>query len=165
MAVGAPLAGYCGDRFGRRVTLIICITVFGLATIGTAFVHSFFGLAFFRLMNGVGTGGALLNVSAYTAGFAPLRRRATAVKLTIVCVPLGGMLGGVLAAWVLPKFGWRGLYAIGGTLPLLLAIVLWTLLPESPRFLARNPAQIVTIGSAAESYWAFDFAWDRIRGF
>lgn len=140
MAVGSPLAGYFGDRFGRRVTLIICITVFGLATIATAFVHGFFGLAILRLITGMGTGGALPNVSAYTAEFAPLRRRATAVKLTIVCVPLGGMLGGVLAAWVLPKFGWRGLYAIGGALPLLLAMALWALLPESPRFLARNAA-------------------------
>jgi AAHS family 4-hydroxybenzoate transporter-like MFS transporter len=50
------------------------------------------------------------------------------------------MLGGLLAAWVLPGFGWRGLYSIGGVLPLLLALVLMALLPESPRFLARRPA-------------------------
>ena len=88
----------------------------------------------------MGTGGALPNASALTAEFAPMRRRATAVKLTLVCFPLGGMLGGLLAAWVLPRFGWRGLYAVGGALPLLLAVVLWALLPESPRFLARRPA-------------------------
>ena len=141
MALGGALAGYCGDRFGRRAALIGCVVVFGLATIATAFVHGFFGLSLLRLITGMGTGGALPNVSALTAEFAPLRRRATAVKLTILCVPLGGMLGGVLAASVLPRFGWRGLYAIGGGLPLLLAIVLWTALPESPRFLARQPAQ------------------------
>jgi AAHS family 4-hydroxybenzoate transporter-like MFS transporter len=99
------------------------------------------GLSVFRLITGMGTGGAIPNVSALTAEFAPLRRRPTAVKLTILCVPLGGMLGGVLAAWVLPRFGWKGLYAIGGGLPLLLTIVLLVALPESPRFLARQPAQ------------------------
>lgn len=140
MALGAPLAGYCGDRFGRRAALIGCVTVFGLATIGTASVHGFWGLGILRLITGMGAGGALPIVSALTAEFAPLRRRATAVKLTILCVPLGGMLGGVLAAWVLPRLGWRGLYAIGGGLPLLFAAVLWAALPESPRFLARQAA-------------------------
>ncbi len=141
MVLGGPLAGYCGDRLGRRTTLIACVVVFGLATLATAFVREFLGLSVLRLITGIGTGGALPNVSALTAEFAPLRRRSTAVKLTLVCVPLGGMLGGALAAWVLPRLGWRGLYAIGGALPLLFAIVLWAALPESPRFLARQPAQ------------------------
>src|SRR5471032_2940656 len=39
MAVGGPLAGYGGDRFGRRPALIVCTAVFGLATMSTAFVH------------------------------------------------------------------------------------------------------------------------------
>ncbi len=141
MALGGPLAGYCGDRFGRRPALIGCVAAFGLATIGTAFVHGFLGLSVLRFLTGMGTGGALPNVSALTAEFAPLRRRPTAVKLTLVCVPLGGMLGGLLAASVLPSFGWKGLYAIGGALPLVFVVVLWAALPESPRFLARQPAQ------------------------
>jgi AAHS family 4-hydroxybenzoate transporter-like MFS transporter len=109
-----------------------------VATIATAFVHGFFGLAFFRLLTGMGTGGALPNVGALSAELAPLRRRSTAVKLTFVCVPLGGMLGGLLAAWVLPRLGWRGLYGIGGVLPIVFAALMWALLPESPRFLARR---------------------------
>jgi len=141
MAVGGPLAGYCGDRFGRRTTLIGCVLVFGLATIATTFVHELAGLSVLRLVTGMGTGGALPNANALAAELAPLRRRPMAVKLTTVCVPLGGMLGGLLAAWVLPQFGWHGLYAIGGALPLLFATVLWAVLPESPRFLARHPQQ------------------------
>ena len=140
MAVGGPLAGYCGDRFGRRTALIGCVIAFGLATVATALVHGFTGLTLLRFVTGMGTGGALPNASALAAEFAPLRRRATAVKLTLICFPLGGMLGGLLAAQVLPKFGWRGLYAIGGGLPLLLAVALWAILAESPRFLARRPA-------------------------
>ena len=85
MAVGGPLAGYCGDRFGRRVALIGCVVAFGLATIGTAMVHGLAGLTILRFVTGMGTGGALPNASALTAEFAPLRRRAMAVKLTLVC--------------------------------------------------------------------------------
>jgi MFS transporter, AAHS family, 4-hydroxybenzoate transporter len=141
MAAGGPLFGYCGDRFGRRVTLVWCVAIFGFATVATAFVHGFFGLIVFRLLTGVGTGGALPNAGTLTAEFAPLRRRSTAVKFTMVCVPLGGMLGGLLAARILPAFGWRGLYAIGGALPLAFAAILALAMPESPRFLARHPAQ------------------------
>jgi AAHS family 4-hydroxybenzoate transporter-like MFS transporter len=140
MVVGGPLAGYCGDRFGRRPAMIGCMLVFALATVGTALIHGFVGLTVLRIATGMGTGGALPNASTLTAEFAPLRWRPTAVKLTLVCVPLGGMLGGVLAAWVLPTLGWRGLYAIGGVLPLLLSAVLVAILPESPRFLASRPA-------------------------
>jgi AAHS family 4-hydroxybenzoate transporter-like MFS transporter len=139
MAIGGPLAGYWGDRIGRRPALIGCVVVFGLSTAGTAVIHGLWGLTILRLLTGMGTGGALPNASALTAEFAPLRRRPAAVKLTLICVPLGGMLGSLLAARVLPGLGWRGLYAIGGALPLLFAVVLWVLLPESPRFLARRP--------------------------
>jgi len=62
-----------------------------------------------------------------------------AVTLAIVCVPLGGMLGGLLAAQVLPALGWRVLYQIGGALPIAFAAVLRVTLPESPRFLAQRP--------------------------
>lgn len=141
MVIGSPIAGACGDRFGRRPALIGCVLLFGFATIATVFVHGFFGLGVLRLLTGMGTGGALPNASALTAEFAPLRRRGTAVKLTLICVPLGGMLGGLLAASILPALGWRGLYGIGGALPLLFALILWAALPESPRFLARRPTQ------------------------
>ena len=138
MAVGGPLAGYAGDRFGRRVALIGCVALFGLGTIATAFVHGLAGLTALRIVAGIGTGGALPNATALVAEFAPLSRRAVAVKLTIVCVPSGGMLGGFIATRLLPAFGWRSLYALGGIAPLLLALLLLWLLPESPRFLARR---------------------------
>ena len=119
--------------------MIGCVALFGLATVATSFVHSVVALAVLRFVTGLGAGGAVPNATAFAAEFAPLRQRAVAVKLTIVCVPLGGMLGGLIAAQVLPTLGWRGLYQIGGVLPLAFAAVLWMALPESPRFLAQHP--------------------------
>jgi MFS transporter, AAHS family, 4-hydroxybenzoate transporter len=139
MAAGSPLAGYVGDRFGRRTALIGCVSLFGMATVASSFVDGVAGLAVLRVLTGMGAGGALPNAAALSAEFAPLRRRHAAVLLTIVCVPLGGMLGGVIASQVLPALGWRALYAIGGAMPLVFAVVLWMTLPESPRFLARHP--------------------------
>jgi AAHS family 4-hydroxybenzoate transporter-like MFS transporter len=138
MAVGSPLAGYLGDRFGRRVALIGCLALFGAATIATAFSHGLLELAVLRFITGMGAGGAIPNAGALAAEFAPLRWRPVAVTLTIVCVPLGGMIGGLVAARILPASGWHMLYVVGGTAPLILAVVLLCLLPESPRYLARR---------------------------
>jgi MFS transporter, AAHS family, 4-hydroxybenzoate transporter len=76
-----------------------------------------------------------------TAEFTPARYRTFAVTATIVCVPLGGMLAGLFAGQILPAYGWRGLFFAGGVLPLVLAVVLFAALPESPRFLARRQAR------------------------
>ncbi|HLK66659.1 MAG TPA: MFS transporter [Bryobacteraceae bacterium] len=141
MALGSPFAGYCGDRFGRRTTMIGCVALFGAATIATAFARGIPELAILRFLTGMGAGGALPNASALVAEFAPVVRRPMAVTLTIVCVPLGGMIGGVGAARILPAYGWHTLYVIGGMAPLLLGLALWVALPESPRYLVRHPAR------------------------
>ena len=109
MAAGSPFAGYCGDRFGRRATLIGCVLLFGVVTFATAFCSTLPELGILRVLAGLGVGGALPNASALTAEFAPLRRRALAVTLTIVCVPLGGMIAGLTAVHVLPTLGWHAL--------------------------------------------------------
>ncbi len=163
--------GYWGDRFGRRPALIGCLTLFGVATLATSLVNSVFALAILRFLTGIGTGGALPNASALVSEFAPLRRRPLAVKLTVVCIPLGGMLGGLIAAQVLPIWGWRGLYRAGGVLPLAFAAVLWLALPESPRFLVRHPKrwpalarQLQRMGRPAPSGSAFEDTGERKTG-
>jgi len=58
---------------------------------------------------------------------------------------LGGMIGGLIASVILPAFGWRALFILGGVAPLVLAaILLWTL-PESPRFMARRPERFADL--------------------
>ena len=79
------------------------------------------------------------NAAALAAEYVPLRRRPLAVTLTIVCVPLGGTLAGLFAIPALPALGWRTLFLIGGIVPVVAAVVLERLLPESPRYLARHP--------------------------
>ena len=138
MMVGGAIAGIAGDRFGRRKLLLLSMTLFGLSTLGMAGVQTIRALAILRFITGLGLGGALPNAAALSAEYVPRNRRALAVTLTIVCVPLGASLAGLIAARALPAFGWRGLFAGGGTLPLLTAAALYTVLPESPRYLARH---------------------------
>ena len=75
------------------------------------------------------------------SGVRAARQRALAVTLTIVCVPLGGTLAGLIAIPALPAFGWRALFVTAGIVPIVAALALLRVLPESPRYLAARPAR------------------------
>ena len=138
MMIGGTLAGYAGDRIGRRDALLGCLALFGTATVVIAMVDDVSTLGILRLIAGVGLGGAMPNAAALAAEYVPLRQRPFAVTLTIVCVPLGATLAGFAAIAALPNIGWRGLFLIGGATPIAGAIVLRWLMPESPRYLVRH---------------------------
>jgi AAHS family 4-hydroxybenzoate transporter-like MFS transporter len=138
MMIGGFLGGYIGDRIGRRLALLGSVVSFGTLTVAVSFADSVTTLTALRFLAGLGLGGAMPNAAALASEYVPLRRRPFAVTLTIVCIPLGGTLAGFTGALILPTYGWRALFFVGGVLPLLLAIVLWKVLPESPRYLARH---------------------------
>jgi AAHS family 4-hydroxybenzoate transporter-like MFS transporter len=141
MMIGGTLAGYAGDRIGRRNALLWCLAVFGIATVVVATLDDVRTLGILRLIAGVGLGGAMPNAAALAGEYVPLRQRPFAVTLAIVCVPLGATLAGFAAIAALPTVGWRGLFVIGGVTPIVGAILLTRLMPESPRYLVRHPSR------------------------
>lgn len=141
MAIGGTLAGAVGDRIGRRNALIGCILTFSILTAAMALVNGMTSLTILRFFAGVGLGGAVPNAAALSSEFVPRKHRPFAVTLTIVCIPLGATLAGLLGIRILPEMGWRGLFLIGGLIPLGMSFLLMWLLPESPRVLARQPGR------------------------
>jgi AAHS family 4-hydroxybenzoate transporter-like MFS transporter len=138
MMVGGTIGGMAGDRFGRRGALIASVLVFGILTGAVAFVNSLTALAVLRFLAGIGLGGAMPNAAALASEYVPRRHRPFAVTLTIVCIPLGGTLAAFLGGRALPVLGWRALFAIGGLLSGVVAIIAILGLPESPRYLTRQ---------------------------
>jgi AAHS family 4-hydroxybenzoate transporter-like MFS transporter len=145
MSLGAAAGGYVGDRLGRRVGMIASTVLFGLATCGMAAADSLWKLAALRFLAGLGLGGALPIAAALVAEFTPPNRRSLAVSISIVCIPIGGIVGGLFAAPLLPKIGWRGLFVIAGALPIVIAMVHVFALPESPSFLRARDKQRRTL--------------------
>jgi MFS transporter, AAHS family, 4-hydroxybenzoate transporter len=145
MACGGFALGPWGDRRGRRPALLLSAAIFGFGTVASAAVTSLEQLVVLRLLTGVGLGGALPNATALMAEFAPPRVRAQAIAAALVGVPIGGMLGAAIAAEVIPAFGWRVIFIIGGALPLLAAVALYFLLPESPRYLVAHASRRVEL--------------------
>jgi MFS transporter, AAHS family, 4-hydroxybenzoate transporter len=141
MMIGGAIAGLAGDRIGRKTALIASVFLFGVATAALATVSGLQGLMMVRFLAGLGLGGAIPNAAALSAEFVPQRHRPLAVTLTIVCVPLGGTIAGLLALRVLPTLGWRALFLIGGAIPMITALILLGALAESPRYLASRPTR------------------------
>jgi len=141
MMLGGFIGGAVGDRLGRRVALLGSVMFFGLLTILVSFSTGVGMMIVLRFLSGLGLGGAMPNAAALSSEYVPRRQRPFAVTLTIVCIPLGGSLAGIVGGLVLPSLGWRALFLIGGIVPLLLGGVLLKVLPESPRYLARQKAR------------------------
>jgi MFS transporter, AAHS family, 4-hydroxybenzoate transporter len=136
MMIGGLIGGLIGDRYGRRTALLGSVLTFAVLTFAIAFANSIEMLGALRFLAGVGLGGAMPNAATLASEYVPRKQRPFAVTLTIVCIPLGGVLAGELAARIIPTYGWRALFIAGGLVPIVLAAVLWKVLPESPRYLA-----------------------------
>jgi MFS transporter, AAHS family, 4-hydroxybenzoate transporter len=138
MMIGGFVAGRLGDRIGRRKALIGSVFMFGVLTTLIVFAHDIYTLAVLRFFAGLGLGGAMPNATALSSEYVPRRYRPMAVTLTVVCIPFGGFVAGLIGSQLLPIYGWRALFAVGGALPLVLGVIMLATLPESPRFLARH---------------------------
>ena len=138
MMVGGLIGGIIGDRLGRRTALLGSVITFAVLTLLVAFVDSVFMLGVLRFLAGVGLGGAMPNAASLASEYVPRRQRPFAVTLTIVCIPLGGFVASTMASMLGPEYGWRGLFIVGGIVPLVLAVILFRVLPESPRYLASR---------------------------
>ncbi|TMJ54183.1 MAG: MFS transporter [Alphaproteobacteria bacterium] len=136
--VGALSAGPIGDRVGRKPLLLASLTIFGLASLLSAFAGSLLVLSILRFFTGMGIGGAFPGAATLSGDYAPQRFRATMIMATFTGAPIGGFVCGQLAGLLLPSFGWPSVFLVGGVVPLLMvpALALW--LPESPRFLAAK---------------------------
>jgi len=143
--IGAATFGPLADRLGRKTLLMVAAVLFGVFTILTAFANSVPTLYAFRLLAGLGLGGATPCFIALTSEYTPARLRAALVTLMWSAFPLGAMLGGLLNSRLIEELGWRAIFYIGGVAPLVLAVILAWYLPESIKFLLlrRNDSEAV----------------------
>jgi len=135
MMVGALLFGPIADRFGRKPVLIACALMFGAGSLVTATATSVGQLTLFRVFTGFGMGGAMPNAIALTSEYMPTRTRNAAVMTMFCGFSLGSAFAGWVAAAVIRRFGWQAVFLVGGAIPIVVAILLIALLPESIRFL------------------------------
>jgi MFS transporter, AAHS family, 4-hydroxybenzoate transporter len=134
LVMGALLCGIAGDRWGRKRVFIFCALDFGLATLAIAASGSYSTVFLWRLVAGIGLGGAAPIAIAIASDHCPKRVRAGLTMIMYCGYTIGGVFSGVVYAFLV-RFGWRGVFLVGGALPILLTPVLIVALPESLNYL------------------------------
>lgn len=148
LMLGALILGTLGDRIGRKRIILLSAAILGLFSTLTAVAQTPVQMAVLRFITGLGLGGAMPGAIALVAEYMPKKRRGMMVTITVGGFAIGPAVGGFLAPSLIAAHGWRGMFIVGGVLPLLLLPVYWVLLPESTRFLIHRRAPSAAIAKS-----------------
>lgn len=132
--IGCVTFSVIADRIGRRPVLVVATLLFAVLTLATARSTTLTSLIWLRLLAGVGLGAIIPNATALIGEYSPDERRVSLMMGLTVGVTAGGAAGGFIAAWLIPLYGWRSVFYLGGIVPLVTGLVMTPLLPESPDF-------------------------------
>ena len=137
MLVGAIFFGWLAERIGRIGGAIWTIGIFSVFSIVCAFSWSYESMLVFRFIQGLGLGGEVPIAAAYIGEIAKAGRRGRFFLLYQVIFAVGLAAVAVAATWVVPHLGWQWMFYIGAV-PAVIALILRSMLPESPRWLASR---------------------------
>ena len=141
MMAGAMLLAPVSDIVGRRKMIIVSITLVGVSILLTANASSLPQFIVLRFISGIGAGAMLASQATLAAEYSPEKYRAFSVAAVTSGYALGAMMTSVIAALIMPEYGWRGMFWFGGGLTLLMVVAAWLFIPESLKFLfERRPA-------------------------
>ncbi len=154
MAFGSLLGSWCGDRYGRKPTLVASVAFFGLMTVVCAGASGPLRFEVLRFLSGLGFGAAFPVATTMMSEWMPPRAASKAISIMTLGIPVGIISGAFTASFVLPAYGWHVLFAGAGFLCLLFAAVLWAALPETPGFLLLQNRYRQAHGNLAR-------AWNR----
>ncbi|MFC4946574.1 MFS transporter [Pseudonocardia sp. GCM10023141] len=135
LMVGYLLLSPLANRIGHRKLVIVATALFGVLTLLCALAGDQTQLLVLRLLTGVGLGATIPSAVALASEFAPTRRRSTFVMFIYCWLALGFVAASLISGAVIPAWGWRPMFVLGGILPLLLVLVLLRFLPDSPSYL------------------------------
>jgi len=138
MTLGAMFLAPLTDVIGRRRMILAAMVVVAVTMALSSLANAVWQLMLLRCLTGLGIGSMLASLTALVAEYTPRRRRNFAIGFLQTGYPVGATIGGFIAAWVLPEYGWRGLFLLGGilTAAMILLVLIW--LPESVDFLIKR---------------------------
>jgi MFS transporter, AAHS family, 4-hydroxybenzoate transporter len=139
--IGALVFSMVADKVGRRPVLVWSTLFFSVMTVATAFAQNIEQLLWLRLISGIGLGCIIPNATALIGEFSPKRTRVAWMMCITMGFTLGAVVAGFVARWMVPEFGWRSVFVVGGAIPLVVAIAMFFSLPESLPFLAVRKAR------------------------
>jgi AAHS family 4-hydroxybenzoate transporter-like MFS transporter len=139
LILGGLIIGWLADRIGRRRALIVAMLTMAVPTALTGWTSNVTELGLCRLATGIGFGGVVPAAAALVSEFLPTRLRASVVALVILGQSAGGLVAALLMRTAIGTLGWQTLVVAMAAMCLLITLVLYLALPESPRYLLLDP--------------------------
>lgn len=153
---GGVAAGAAADRWGRKLPLMISLVWFAVCDGAVAFAPSFKWVLILRTLFGFGMGAEWTSGATLAMENWPARSRGIASGVLQGSWAVGYFLAAVASAWVLPHWGWRGLFLVAAA-PALLVLPIRMWVPESAEWQARrNGANAQNYANAQYSPRPFD---------
>jgi putative MFS transporter len=139
--VGAVLLSWLAERVGRLAILRLSLAIAAIFSVATAFAGSYVAFLVLRLVQGIGLGGEVPVAATLVNELTPARFRGRMTSSLQSMFGVGILLTSVVAAVLVPRFGWRCMFYLGA-LPGLLMCFIGGAVPESPRWLVLRSSAI-----------------------
>ena len=123
MMTGAMFLAPVSDIIGRRKLIILSITLVGVSILFTANAATLTEFIILRFVSGLGAGAMLACQATLAAEYSPEKYRSLSVASTTAGYPLGAVMTSVVAGFIMPAYGWRGMFWLGGGVTLVMVIV------------------------------------------
>jgi benzoate transport len=138
MMAGAMFLAPVSDIIGRRKLIIMSLALIGVSIVLTASASTLLEFIILRFISGVGAGSMLASQAALSSEYSPDKYRALTVAVVTSGYPMGAMMTSVIAGFIMPEYGWRGMFWFGGLLTVSMVFVAWLLIPESLKYLLEK---------------------------
>jgi len=161
MGIGGVLAGWLADRVGRVRVVWWAVLIFSTFTGVIAWCHTYWQVAVMRFLSGFGIGALYSIGTLLAAEYVPTRVRTTVLGTLQAGWSVGYVIAALLSAYVLPRFGWRPLFACA-IVPGVVALALLWRAPDPPSWNATS-AQAKTRAAAGSRSFALLWSDRSIR--
>jgi predicted MFS family arabinose efflux permease len=141
--LGLPIARLA-DKYSRVNILTICLAFWSIMTALCGFAANFWQLLAARIGVGVGEAGASPSSHSLIADYVPVEKRATAIGLFAIGVPLGLLSGYLLGGWLEQLYGWRVAFMAIGLPGVIIAVIVKLTLEEPPRGNSQGGVKVQT---------------------
>lgn len=138
MTLGALLLAPLADRYGRKKLVFYCTLVIGTSIFLTAYTDTVNEMLILRFSSGLGIGAMLASVATLSSEYTPKKSKEFWVSLVMGGYPIGAVLAGLAASFIIPAHGWRTMFQFAGICTLLTLPLIIFVLPESIEFLIKR---------------------------
>ncbi|MGM9982690.1 MAG: MFS transporter [Limosilactobacillus sp.] len=143
MLAGGAIFGLVGDRIGRVKTFTYTIFIFAFATAAMFFAHTLPMIYTMRFLAGIGAGGEYgVGIALIAENFQP-RLIGRLTSLAAIGGQVGAIFAAVMAAYIIPAFGWNALFLLG-VIPVILTFFIRRHVYESDEFLVAHAHAVKT---------------------